>query len=71
MTWRSMLGWSVGVAVLLTLPAWAAEYRLQVVNLDDLTISSYSDRPVPGQPGEGSLFGSKRGSTPWSSRPLR
>ena len=56
MTLRSMLGWSVGVAVLLTLPAWAAEYRLQVVNLDYLTISSYTDRPVPGQPGEGSLI---------------
>lgn len=56
MTLRSMLGWSVGVAVLLTLPAWAAEYRLQVVNLDYLTVSSYSDRPVPGQPGLGSLI---------------
>jgi hypothetical protein len=56
MTLRSMLGWSVGVAVLLTLPAWAAEYRLQVVNLDYLTVSSYTDRPMPGQPGEGSLI---------------
>jgi hypothetical protein len=56
MTLRSMLGWSVGVAVLLTLPAWAAEYRLQVVNLDYLTVSSYTDRPLPGQPGEGSLI---------------
>ena len=53
---RSMLGWSVGVALLLTLPAWAAEYRLQVANLDYLTVSSYTDRPVPGQPGEGSLI---------------
>jgi hypothetical protein len=35
---------------------WAAEYRLQVVNLDFMTISSYTDRPVPGQPGEGSLI---------------
>jgi len=51
-----MLGWSVGVALLLTLPAWAAEYRLQVANLDYLTVSSYTDRPVPGQPGEGSLI---------------
>jgi hypothetical protein len=56
MTLRSMLGWGVGIAVLLTLPAWAAEYRLQVVNLDYLTVSSYTDRPVPGQPGEGSLI---------------
>ena len=53
---RSILGWSVGVALLLTLPVWAAEYRLQVVNLDFMTISSYTDRPVPGQPGEGSLI---------------
>jgi hypothetical protein len=56
MTLRSVLGWSVGVALLLTLPAWAAEYRLQVVNLDFLTLSAYTDRPVPGQPGEGSLI---------------
>jgi hypothetical protein len=55
MTRRLILGWSVGIALLLTLPAWAAEYRLQVVNLDYLTVSSYTDRPVPGQPGEGSL----------------
>jgi hypothetical protein len=53
---RSMLGWGVGVALLLTLPAWASEYRLQVVNLGFLTVSSYTDRPVPGQPGEGSLI---------------
>jgi hypothetical protein len=53
---RSVLGWSVGVALLLTLPAWAAEYRLQVVNLDFLTLSAYTDRPLPGQPGEGSLI---------------
>jgi hypothetical protein len=51
-----MLGWGVGIAVLLTLPAWAAEYRLQVANLDYLTVSSYTDRPIPGQPGEGSLI---------------
>jgi hypothetical protein len=53
---RSMLGWGVGVALLLTLPAWASEYRLQVVNLGFLTLSSYTDRLVPGQPGEGSLI---------------
>jgi len=53
---RSMLGWGVGIALLLTLPAWASEYRLQVVNLGFLTLSSYTDRPVPGQPGEGSLI---------------
>jgi hypothetical protein len=55
MTRRSILGWSVGVALLLTLPAWSAEYRLQVANLDYLTVSAYTDRPLPGQPGEGSL----------------
>jgi len=31
------------------------EYRLQVANLDYLTLSAYSDRSLPGQPGEGSL----------------
>jgi hypothetical protein len=56
MTLRSMLGWSVGVVLLLVLPAWAVEYRLQVVNLNFLTVSAYTDRPVPGQPGEGSLI---------------
>jgi hypothetical protein len=55
MTRRLMLGWSVGIAMLFSLPAWAAEYRLQVANLDYLTLSAYTDRPVPGQPGEGSL----------------
>jgi hypothetical protein len=55
MTRRSILGWSLGAALLLTLPAWAAEYRLQVANLDYLTVSAYTDRPIPGQPGEGSL----------------
>jgi hypothetical protein len=56
MKFRSILGWSVTIALLLTLPAWAAEYRLQVVNLDYLTLSSYTDRRLPGQPGEGSLI---------------
>jgi hypothetical protein len=53
---RSILAWSVGIALLLTLPAWAAEYRLQVVNLDYLILSSYTDRLLPGQPGQGSLI---------------
>jgi len=53
---RSIFGWSVSLALLLTLPAWAEEYRLQVANLDFMTISSHTDRPVPGQPGEGSLI---------------
>src|SRR5262245_59253368 len=55
MTRRLILGWGVGIALLLTVPAWAVEYRLQVANLDWLTVSAYTDRPVPGQPGEGSL----------------
>jgi hypothetical protein len=42
--------------LLFTLPAWAVEYRLQVVNLNFLDLSAYTDRPVPGQPGEGSLI---------------
>ncbi len=52
---RSQVGWSVAVVLMLTLPAWAAEYRLQVANLDFLTVSAYTDRPQSGQPGEGSL----------------
>jgi hypothetical protein len=54
MTQRSMLGCSLVLVLLLTLPAWAVEYRLQVANLDYLTVSAYTD-PQPGQPGEGSL----------------
>jgi hypothetical protein len=55
MTQRFMVGGIVGVVLMLTLPAWAVEYRLQVVNLEYLTVSAYTDRPQPGQPGEGSL----------------
>jgi hypothetical protein len=55
MTQRSIVGWSVAAVLMLTLPAWAVEYRLQVVNLDFLTVSAYTDRPQPGQRGEGSL----------------
>ena len=55
MTQRSMLGWGMALVLLLGLPAWAVEYRLQVVNLEYLTVSAYTDRPAPGQPGEGSL----------------
>ena len=55
MTQRLRVGWSVAVVLMFTLPAWAVEYRLQVANLDYLTVSAYTDRPQPGQPGEGSL----------------
>jgi hypothetical protein len=53
---RVILGWTVGLALLVTLPAAAEEYRLQVLNVEFMTLSSYTDRPVPGQPGEGSLI---------------
>jgi hypothetical protein len=49
-----MFGWSLGIVLLLTLPTWAVEYRLQVANLDYLTVSAYTD-PRLGQLGEGSL----------------
>jgi len=55
MTQRLMIGWSVTVFLMLTLPAWAVEYRFQVANLDYQTVSAYTDRPQPGAPGEGSL----------------
>jgi hypothetical protein len=49
-----MIGCIVTWLAMLTLPAWAVEYRLQVANLDFQTVSAYTD-PQPGQPGEGSL----------------
>ena len=52
---RSMLAWSVAIVLMLSLPAWAVEYRFQVANLDYRTVSAYTDRPQPGAPGEGSL----------------
>jgi hypothetical protein len=55
MTRPSMLGWGMTLILLLSIPAWAVEYRLQVVNLDYMTVSAYSDRPGPGQPGMESL----------------
>jgi hypothetical protein len=55
MTQRSVVGWMIVFVLMLSLPAWAVEYRLQVANLEFLTVSAYTDRPQPGQPGEGSL----------------
>jgi hypothetical protein len=55
MTQRSVVGWMVVFVLMLSLPAWAIEYRFQVANLDFLTVSAYTDRSQPGQPGEGSL----------------
>jgi hypothetical protein len=51
---RFMIGYSIAVISMLAVPAWALEYRLQVANLDFLTVSAYTDAQ-PGQPGEGSL----------------
>jgi hypothetical protein len=55
MAQRSMIGWMVAAVVMFSCSAWAVEYRLQVVNLDYQTVSAYTDRPQPGQPGEGSM----------------
>jgi hypothetical protein len=55
MTQQSMFGWMVAAVLMLSCSAWAVEYRLQVANLDYLTVSAYTDPPQPGQPGEGSL----------------
>jgi hypothetical protein len=55
MTQRRRVGWIIISLCMLAAPAWAVEYRLQVVNLDFLTVSAYTDPSLPGQPGEGSL----------------
>jgi hypothetical protein len=55
MAQRAMMGWMVVSVLALSWSAWAAEYRLQVANLEYLTVSTYTDRPQPGEPGEGSL----------------
>jgi hypothetical protein len=55
MTQRSMIGWIMAAVLMLSWSVWAVEYRLQVANLDYLTVSAYTDRSQPGQLGEGSL----------------
>ncbi len=55
MTQRLVSGWIVASVLMLSWSAWAVEYRLQIANLDYLTVSAYTDRLQPGQPGEGSL----------------
>jgi hypothetical protein len=55
MAQRAMIGWMVVSVLVLSWSAWAVEYRLQVANLEYLTVSAYTDRPQPGEPGEGSL----------------
>src|SRR5919106_862225 len=41
MTQCSMVRWIAAVVWLVAVPAWAVEYRLQVANLEYLTVSSY------------------------------
>ena len=55
MTRSVRIAWTMAVLCLLAMPAWAVEYRLQIVNLDFQTLSAYTDRSIPGQAGEGSL----------------
>lgn len=49
---KLLLGICLGI---FAMPASALEYRLQLAHVDYLTVSSYTDSPLPGQPGEGSL----------------
>jgi hypothetical protein len=44
MTYRALIGCAVASLWLLTLPAWAVEYRLQVTHINYLTFASYLDR---------------------------
>jgi hypothetical protein len=44
MTTRCLAAWLAAFTAMLTLPAWAVEYRLQVANLPFLTVSSYETR---------------------------
>jgi hypothetical protein len=55
MTQPVRIGWTMAFLCLLAMPTWAVEYRLQIVNLDFLTLSAYTDPSTPGQAGEGSL----------------
>jgi hypothetical protein len=45
MTQRSSVAWTVALLWMLASPVWAVEYRLQVVNLDYLTVSAYNAKP--------------------------
>jgi hypothetical protein len=55
MTQPARIVWTLACLCLLAMPAWAVEYRLQIVNLDFLTLSAYTDPSRPGQAGGGSL----------------
>jgi hypothetical protein len=51
MTCRALLGCAIVSLWLLSRPAWAVEYRLQVTHLEYLTFSSYLDRSSAGPRG--------------------
>jgi hypothetical protein len=55
MTQSVGIAWTMAFLCMLAVPAQAVEYRLQIVNLDFLTVYAYSDRPIPGQAGEGNM----------------
>lgn len=52
MTHRSIVGWIFAALWLVALPAWAVEYRLQVANLDFLTLSGSLDNSTHVRRGE-------------------
>jgi len=49
---RAIVGWAIASFLLLSLPAWAVEYRLQVTNLDRLIFASYFDRSPASPSGQ-------------------
>jgi hypothetical protein len=57
MTSRVIIGWTVAACWLLTIPAWAVEYRLQVTHIDYLTFASYLDRSSASPSGEETMAG--------------
>ncbi len=54
---RSLIGWVLVSVCLLTLPAWAVEYRLQVANLDFPTFAAYLENSSSPWRGEESMGG--------------
>jgi hypothetical protein len=49
---RAIIGWAIASLWILTLPVWAAEYRLQVTNIDYRVFSSYLDSSRASPRGE-------------------
>jgi hypothetical protein len=47
LTRRTLVGWIFAFIWLMALPAWAAEYRLQVTNIGFLNFSSYMGKATP------------------------